>query len=101
MKTLPRIALENVLKMEIACIWGGVFNKTNCQFLIVSKSVHPNDYYCATQESPLPVDPSMFPSWPAKSELVKRPRRKNYEHSPKAPEGGASFAKLVSLAEFL
>ena len=37
------------------------------------------------EESPKPVDPSMFPSWPAKSEggvVVKR------VHSPKAPLGG-------------
>lgn len=55
-----------------------------------------NDSLSAKQESPLPVDPTMFPSWPAKSELVKGPKRKNYEHSPRAPEGGAAFSKLVS-----
>ena len=38
----------------------------------------------------------MFPTWPAKSEMAKRPKRKDVEHSPKAPEGGAMFAKLVS-----
>lgn len=46
-------------------------------------------------ESPQPVDPSMFPTWPAKSEMAKRPKRKDVEHSPKAPEGGAMFAKLA------
>ena len=45
----------------------------------------------------MPVDPSMFPSWLAKSELTKRPKRKDYEHSPQASDGGASFAKLVRL----
>ena len=39
-----------------------------------------------TQESPLPVDPSMFPTWPAKSEMVKKSAR---HRSPTAPEGGA------------
>lgn len=46
-------------------------------------------------ESPLPVDPSMFPTWPAKSEMAKRPKKKDVEHSPQAPEGGAMFAKLA------
>ncbi|XP_068753616.1 cyclin-dependent kinase 11B-like [Montipora capricornis] len=46
-------------------------------------------------ESPLPVDPSMFPTWPAKSEMMKRPKKKDVEHSPQAPEGGAMFAKLA------
>lgn len=38
----------------------------------------------------------MFPTWPAKSEMAKRPKKKDIEHSPQAPEGGAMFAKLVS-----
>ena len=38
----------------------------------------------------------MFPTWPAKSEMMKRPKKKDVEHSPQAPEGGAMFAKLVS-----
>lgn len=42
------------------------------------------------------MDPSMFPTWPAKSEMMKRPKKKDVEHSPQAPEGGAMFAKLVS-----
>ncbi|XP_015775023.1 PREDICTED: cyclin-dependent kinase 11B-like [Acropora digitifera] len=46
-------------------------------------------------ESPSPVDPSMFPTWPAKSEMMKRPKKKDVEHSPQAPEGGAMFAKLA------
>ena len=41
------------------------------------------------------MDPSMFPTWPAKSEMMKRPKKKDVEHSPQAPEGGAMFAKLV------
>lgn len=37
-------------------------------------------------ESPKPVDPSMFPTWPAKSELGHRAVKKL--KSPKPPEGG-------------
>jgi cell division cycle 2-like protein len=37
------------------------------------------------EESPLPVDPSMFPTWPAKSEKI---RRKSREKSPTPPIGG-------------
>ena len=37
------------------------------------------------QESPQPVDPSMFPTWPAKSEKM---RRKSREKSPTPPMGG-------------
>jgi len=48
------------------------------------------------QESPFPVKPDMFPTWPAKSEMMKRPKKRDYEHSPKPPEGGEMFAKLVS-----
>lgn len=41
----------------------------------------------------MPVDPSMFPTWPAKSELGHRKA-----HSPKPPSGGKQFAKqLVSI----
>ena len=39
----------------------------------------------------------MFPTWPAKSEMAKRPKKKDVEHSPQAPQGGAMFAKLVSV----
>ncbi|RDD41238.1 Cyclin-dependent kinase 11B [Trichoplax sp. H2] len=38
------------------------------------------------QQEPRPLDPSMFPTWPAKSELMKRPSKAN--RSPTAPEGG-------------
>ncbi|KAL5013904.1 hypothetical protein ScPMuIL_008174 [Solemya velum] len=46
-----------------------------------------HDYF---KESPLPVDPSMFPTWPAKSE---QPRR--HASSPRPPSGGKAYAKLV------
>lgn len=43
------------------------------------------------KESPQPIDESMFPTWPAKSEQSRTAKR-----SPKAPEGGMQFNKLVS-----
>lgn len=42
-------------------------------------------------ESPLPVDPSMFPTWPARSE---QPRRA-HGNTPKPPSGGKAYAKLL------
>ena len=42
-------------------------------------------------ESPVPVDPSMFPTWPAKSE---QPRR-THGNSPKPPSGGKAFSKVT------
>ncbi|KAH7960132.1 hypothetical protein HPB49_017307 [Dermacentor silvarum] len=41
-------------------------------------------------ETPVPVDPSMFPTWPAKSELGHRKAQ-----SPKPPSGGKQFAKQL------
>ena len=46
------------------------------------------------KESPLPVDPSMFPTWPAKSELGASGPRK--AQSPKPPSGGKQFAKILA-----
>jgi cell division cycle 2-like protein len=47
------------------------------------------------KESPLPIDPSMFPTWPAKSELgVGTHSRK--AQSPKPPSGGKQFAKQLA-----
>ncbi|GAB6026445.1 Cyclin-dependent kinase 11B [Chamberlinius hualienensis] len=42
-------------------------------------------------ETPLPIDPTMFPTWPAKSEQA-HPR---VAQSPKAPSGGKQFAKQL------
>ncbi|XP_055530338.1 serine/threonine-protein kinase PITSLRE [Wyeomyia smithii] len=43
------------------------------------------------KELPLPIDPAMFPTWPAKSELgLKRA----LASSPKPPSGGGEFKKL-------
>eukprot|EP00117_Sycon_ciliatum_P038897 scpid46869/ scgid28828/ Cyclin-dependent kinase 11B; Cell division cycle 2-like protein kinase 1; Cell division protein kinase 11B; Galactosyltransferase-associated protein kinase p58/GTA; PITSLRE serine/threonine-protein kinase CDC2L1; p58 CLK-1 len=45
------------------------------------------------KEAPLPVDPAMFPTWPARSEL---PRSKKISRSPKAPDGGGGISDLLS-----
>ncbi|XP_042906651.1 cyclin-dependent kinase 11B isoform X1 [Parasteatoda tepidariorum] len=42
------------------------------------------------EEKPRPISPSMFPTWPAKSE---QPHRK--QHSPKPPSGGKQYAKQM------
>lgn len=43
-------------------------------------------------ESPLPVDPAMFPTWPAKSEMNADPKKKH--KSPTPPSGGGAADKL-------
>ena len=46
-------------------------------------------------EKPLPVPPSMFPTWPAKSEGGQKPKVKK-EETPKAPEAGVgAYANLL------
>ncbi|XP_066253796.1 serine/threonine-protein kinase PITSLRE isoform X2 [Euwallacea similis] len=42
-------------------------------------------------ETPLPIDPSMFPTWPAKSELG---HKRALAASPKPPSGGGEYKKL-------
>lgn len=49
-----------------------------------------NSYF---KELPLPIDPAMLPTWPAKSELGAR---KVLQSSPKPPSGGGQFKKLTS-----
>lgn len=43
-------------------------------------------------EFPPPIDPGMFPKWPAKSELG---HKKPEASSPKPPSGGDEYKKLV------
>lgn len=43
------------------------------------------------RELPLPIDPAMFPTWPAKSELGAR---KALAASPKPPSGGGQYKQL-------
>lgn len=44
------------------------------------------------KELPLPIDPAMFPTWPAKSELGAR---KALASSPKPPSGGGQYKQLA------
>lgn len=48
------------------------------------------------KELPLPIDPAMLPTWPAKSELGAR---KALAASPKPPSGGGQYKKLSSDVE--
>lgn len=43
------------------------------------------------KELPLPIDPAMLPTWPAKSELGAK---RTLAASPKPPSGGGKFKKL-------
>ena len=55
------------------------------------------------EESPLPIDPSMFPTWPAKSEIASSKAAlkaaaaagPTTESSPKPPSGGQQFKALA------
>ncbi|XP_064642170.1 cyclin-dependent kinase 11B-like [Lineus longissimus] len=47
-----------------------------------------HDYF---KEAPLPVQPHMFPTWPAKSEQAPR----KHGNSPKPPSGGKAYSKLL------
>ena len=67
--------------------------------LLPLRSMYPCSYMCihytypfSPQESPLPVAPHMFPTWPAKSEMSRKPKR---DKSPTPPEGGAFLINKV------
>ncbi|CAG5126538.1 unnamed protein product, partial [Candidula unifasciata] len=55
---------------------------------ITAEEAIEHEYF---NESPLPVDPSMFPTWPARSEQT----RKHSGNSPKPPSGGKAYQKLM------
>merc|ERR1711936_292109 len=46
------------------------------------------------QESPKAIDPSMFPTWPAKSEMAAGSNSTKKAASPKPPSGGGAFKKI-------
>ncbi|XP_053280984.1 cyclin-dependent kinase 11B isoform X1 [Pleuronectes platessa] len=54
---------------------------------IVSDEALKHEYF---RESPLPIEPSMFPTWPAKSEQQRVKRGT----SPRPPEGGLGYSQL-------
>lgn len=55
---------------------------------IIADEALKHEYF---RESPLPIDPSMFPTWPAKSEQQRVKRGT----SPRPPEGGLGYSLLV------
>ncbi|XP_031422637.1 cyclin-dependent kinase 11B isoform X2 [Clupea harengus] len=54
---------------------------------IMAEEALKHEYF---RESPLPIEPSMFPTWPAKSEQQRVKRGT----SPRPPEGGLGYAQL-------
>uniref|UniRef100_A0A668ARB3 cyclin-dependent kinase n=1 Tax=Myripristis murdjan TaxID=586833 RepID=A0A668ARB3_9TELE len=54
---------------------------------IISDEALKHEYF---RETPLPIDPSMFPTWPAKSEQQRVKRGT----SPRPPEGGLGYSQL-------
>uniref|UniRef100_A0A3Q1GL38 cyclin-dependent kinase n=1 Tax=Acanthochromis polyacanthus TaxID=80966 RepID=A0A3Q1GL38_9TELE len=54
---------------------------------ILSDEALKHEYF---RETPLPIDPSMFPTWPAKSEQQRVKRGT----SPRPPEGGLGYSHL-------
>lgn len=70
------------------------FLKCICRFLtydpqqrITAEDALKHGYFT---EAPLPIDPQMFPTWPAKSELGVR----TANASPKPPSGGKEYKQL-------
>ncbi|XP_071538686.1 uncharacterized protein Pitslre isoform X2 [Panulirus ornatus] len=64
----------------------------NPQKRITCQEALLHDYF--HKEPPAPVDPAMFPTWPAKSENPHA-RTKKTGLSPKPPSGGKNFKDLV------
>ncbi|KAI1892595.1 hypothetical protein AGOR_G00135200 [Albula goreensis] len=54
---------------------------------ITAEEALKHEYF---RETPLPIDPSMFPTWPAKSEQQRVKRGT----SPRPPEGGLGYSQL-------
>ena len=50
------------------------------------------------KETPLPVDPSIFPTWPAKSEGLSKPKLEK-DSEPRAPSAGKMYEQLVAAEE--
>lgn len=64
----------------------------NPQMRITCQKALRQDYF--HKEPPAPIDPAMFPTWPAKSENPHA-RSKKIGLSPKPPSGGKNFKDLV------
>lgn len=46
------------------------------------------------KETPLPIDPSLFPTWPAKSEGLNK-KQMPQDSEPRAPSAGKMYEKLL------
>jgi cell division cycle 2-like len=47
------------------------------------------------RETPLPIDPGMFPTWPAKSEGLNKSKVPQ-DSEPRAPSAGKMYEKLIA-----
>ncbi|XP_077999657.1 cyclin-dependent kinase 11B-like [Glandiceps talaboti] len=70
----------------VVTLWSLTYNPGTRR--ITADTALEHEYF---KDSPLPINESDFPTWPAKSE---QPRNTKRETSPKAPEGGMNFNKL-------
>ncbi len=48
------------------------------------------------RETPLPIDPSLFPTWPAKSEGLTKAKNPTEPSEPRAPEAGKAYNNLMA-----
>lgn len=79
---VPFVCLTNLLSVRLRFL-------TYCPAKrITADEALKHEYF---RESPLPIEPSMFPTWPAKSEQQRVKRGT----SPRPPEGGLGFSQLV------
>ena len=75
--------------VQTACSFPVRFLTYNPLKRVTAEEALKHDFF---PEAPLPVDPSMFPTWPAKSEMS---RTRSHGNSPKAPSGGKAYANLL------
>ena len=48
------------------------------------------------QETPLPIDSSVFPTWPARSEGLIKTKSLPQDSEPRAPSAGKAYEKLMA-----
>ena len=100
-----RVFLNWKLKLQLCCFrnkFGTSLTEKGIALLNGFLTFDPNRRLTAAEslkheffrESPKPVDPSQFPTWPAKSEGGVAKDKKLA--SPKAPEGGDAYNRLVA-----
>lgn len=84
---LVKSCYGNIVRVTYRFLTYNPAKRITCQ-----ESLH-HEYFL--KEPPVPVDPAMFPTWPAKSENPHA-RTKKTGLSPKPPSGGKNFKDLVS-----